>query len=108
MRESKKKAVLPEKIEPLFVSAVFSTFYAFRTTHLLPKKKKAKNEKKANVKNEIPKIIVEILSNQKNFVNMLLFIEFHPAHMHLTTAILHLARNHIVDSTIHPYYENRC
>jgi len=58
-----KKSGSTEKIEPLFVSAVFSTFYAFRTTHPLPKKKKAKNEKKANVKNVIPKIIRLILSN---------------------------------------------
>ena len=59
----KKKSGSTEKIEPLFVSAVFSTFYAFRTTHLLPKKKKAKNEKKANVKHVIPNVIKSILAN---------------------------------------------
>jgi hypothetical protein len=62
-RPPQKKSGSTEKIEPLFVSAVFSTFYAFRTTHLLPKKKKAKNEKKANVKNVIPNVIKSILAN---------------------------------------------
>jgi len=41
----------------------------------LPKKKKAKNEKKANVKKLIPKIIVQILANLKDLVKTLFFIE---------------------------------
>jgi len=41
----------------------------------LPKKEKAKNEKKANVKNVIPKIIEQILANHKKQVKMLFFIE---------------------------------
>ena len=72
MTALQKKSGSTEKIEPLFVSAVFSTFYAFRTTHLLPKKEKAKNEKKANVKNVIPKIIKK--NNSELFLEMQVFL----------------------------------